>query len=96
MPLSTKVVCCGAYVWLSLRSIVLVCWITCTKSITGSATLCLWRGAISGGQDWILLLLRGFSYVMFVLPWVSTFQGHHYLPFEMALKAMGLYAHWFL
>ena len=41
-------------------------------------------GVISGGRDWMPLLLRGFSYVMFVLPWVSTLQGHQYLPFEMA------------
>ena len=41
-------------------------------------------GVISGGRDWMPLLLRGFGYVMFVLPWVSALQGHQYLPFEMA------------
>ena len=67
-----------------VRSIVLVCWITCMKRVTASVTWSLWRGFISGGRDWMSLLLTGFTYVMFVLPWVGTLQGHHYLPFEMA------------
>ena len=37
-----------------------------------------WRGVVFGGPDWMLLLLRGFSNVMFVLPWASSLQGHHY------------------
>ena len=68
------------YVWLFLRSIVFVCWITCTKSITESAGWSRWRGVIFGGRDWMLLLLKGFSNVMlmFVLPWTSPLQGHYY------------------
>ena len=49
------------YVWLFLRSIAFVCCMTCTKSIAG-------KGLFFGGRDWMLLLLRGFSNVMFVLP----------------------------
>ena len=76
--LLTEAVCCGVYVWLFLRSIMFGCWMTCTKSITESARWSRWRGVIFGGQDWMLLLLRGFSNVMFVLPWASALQGHHY------------------
>ena len=36
-----------------------------------------------GVQDWMLLLLKGFSNVMFVLPWASPLQGHHFT-LEMA------------
>ena len=76
--LLTEAVCCGVYVWLFLRSIVFVCWMTYTKNITESAGGSRWRGVIFGGRDWMLLLLRGFSNVMLVLPWASPLQGHHY------------------
>ena len=34
----------------------------------------------------MLLLLRGFSNVMFVLPWASPLQGHHYTPWKWPTK----------
>ena len=34
----------------------------------------------------MLLLLRGFSNVMFVLPWASPLQGHNYTPWKWPTK----------